>query len=241
MLGRTGFVVIAVISAVIGAHSLNPRELYNEMYPVETLKRDAFHICNDADPSFVRAVGADREACYNSMPHLIAVALGRVTPNAALTNAALIDPSRQAELLMLLAGMPPRQPITQPRSFANAEWARALSPGCDDKRPGAPPVAYTLPSGLPPPPGNGRAAALDNVIRGNLPPLPRAAQAGIAKKDSLPVMSLGGRDTALPPAPVIATESDATAAAAPLPNPDLGDKDPQAIIPLAPSRSCNGA
>jgi len=87
MLGRASFVAIALVSAGIGAHSLNPRELYNEMYPVETLKRDAFHICNDADPTFVRAVKVDREACYDSMPHAIELALGRIHASGALTMA----------------------------------------------------------------------------------------------------------------------------------------------------------
>ena len=117
MLGRVGFAAIAVISAVIGASTLNPRELYNEMYPVEAVKRDAFHICHEAYPTFVRAVKADREACFEAMPHAIAVALGRVRPGAAQTVAALLDPAHQAELLLTLAAMPPRQPVTVPRSF----------------------------------------------------------------------------------------------------------------------------
>src|SRR5580700_10680836 len=119
MFRRVGFVAIAVMSAVVGAHSLNPRELYNEMYPVETLKRDAFHICNDANPTFIRAVKIDREACYDSMPNQIELALGRVRPGGALAKAAQLDPSRQAELLIAIAAIPPRQPITAPRSFAN--------------------------------------------------------------------------------------------------------------------------
>src|SRR5579862_9455366 len=116
MLGRAGFVAIAVLSAGVGAHSLNPRELYNEMYPVETLKRDAFHICRDADPTFVRAVKVDREACYDSMPNAIELALGRIRTGGALTMAALLDPAHQNELLQIIATAP-RQPITVPRSF----------------------------------------------------------------------------------------------------------------------------
>src|SRR3984957_7663768 len=114
---RAWFLTAAVVFAVIGAHSLNPRELSREMYPPEPSKRDAFQICDDADPTFVRAVGADREACYNSMPHIMAVAMGRVRAGGALTMQALTDPSREAELLMTLAAMPPSQPITTRRSF----------------------------------------------------------------------------------------------------------------------------
>jgi hypothetical protein len=239
MLSRTSFVVIAVVSAVVGAHSLNPRELYNQMYPVETLKRDAFHICDESDPTFVRAVGADREACYNSMPHLIAVALGRARPGSGLTMAALQDPSREAELLMTLAAMPPRQPITVPRSFANTAWLHALAPACDDKQAVAS-VAYTLPSSLPPPPGKGRAAALDSVILGNLPPVPRAAHGGIARRDAVPVLPLAAGSPA-PPMPLRTGDPGAVAAFDPLPSPDIGDLSAPTIVPLAPASNCSGA
>src|ERR1700733_1036845 len=119
---RAWFLTAAVVFALIGAHSLNPRELYREMYPLEPVKRDAFNICDQADPTFVRAVGADREACYGSMPHVMQVAMGRVLPGGVLSIEALTDPSREAELLMTLAAMPPRQPITAPRLFSNTVW-----------------------------------------------------------------------------------------------------------------------
>jgi hypothetical protein len=123
MLLRIGFVALALLPVAIGARSLDVRELYNEMYPLEPVKREAFKICDEADPTFVRAVKFDREACYNSMPHIMAVAMGRVRPTDALTIQALIDPSREAELLMMLAAMPPRQPITELRSFDNTAAA----------------------------------------------------------------------------------------------------------------------
>lgn len=239
MRGRVVFVAIALIFAAIGAHSLNPRELYNEMYPLEPVKQNAFHICDEADPTFVRAVGVEREACYNKMPHIMAVAMGRVRPGGALTMQALTDPSREAELLMTLAAMPPRQPITAPRSFSNTAWVRALSAPCDDKR-ALPAVSYSSPSDLPPLPGAGRAAALDSVIRGNLPPLPRAVQGGIARRDPLPVITLGpsGFPAAIPPS---ANAGDKVGAFDPLPTPDVGDDAPPAIVPLAPASVCGGA
>jgi hypothetical protein len=238
MLGRTGFIAIAVISAVVGAHSLNPRELYNEMYPVETIKRDAFHICGDADPTFVRAVGADREACYDSMPHVIAVALGRVKPGGALSTQATIDPSREAELLMTLAAVPPRQPITARRSFADTAWTHALPAGCDD-RAGVSAAGDTVRSGLPLPPGTDRAAALDKAILPNLPPLPRTAQAGLARHEPLPVIPLVDDKAAA--APGAADNKRPAASFAPLPAPDIGDLTQPAIVPLVPGRSCDGA
>jgi hypothetical protein len=222
MIGRAGFIAIAVASVLIGAHSLNPRELYNEMYPVETLKRDTFRICNAADPTFIRAVKVDREACYDSMPNAIEVALGRIHPGGAVTVASLLDPSRQAELLIQLAAMPPRQPITVPRSFANAALAHALSP-CAKDGPPAPTAAVTLGTpGLPP--SSGRAATLGgNTVLGNLPPLPQSAQSPVAWQALSPGIAGTANGTAFDP----------------VSTPDVGDKGPPAIVPLAPGTACN--
>jgi hypothetical protein len=229
LFGRAGFAALAVLVAGIGASSLNPRELYNEMYPVEAMKRDAFHICHATDPTFVRAVRGDREACFDAMPNVIAIALGRVRPTAALAIAALLDPSRQAELLLTLASMPPRQPITVPRSFVNTAWTRALSSGCGDKTgasPSGPAVAI----------GNARTATLDNTVRGNLPPLPRADRAGLMWQEPLPVIPLVGAGASGHDAAdqLVAGTSEPTVV-------DLGDKGPPAIVPLAPPGSCGGA
>lgn len=227
----------ALIFAAIGAHSLNPRELFREMYPLEPVKQDAFHICDESDPTFVRAVGAEREACYNKMPHIMAVAMGRVRPGGALSMEALTDPSREAELIMTLAALPPQQPITEPRLFSNTAWVRALTPACGHK-PIVPAIAYDDAKALPPPAGSGRAATLDNVIRGNLPPLPRPAQTAAARPQPLPVIPLtAGRPAAALPA---SASTDKTAAFAPLPAPDIGDEATPAIVPLAPATSCSG-
>lgn len=233
-LRRIALVAVALISAGIGAHSLSPRELYSEMYPIEPVKRDAFHICDDSDPTFVRAVGAEREACYNKMPHVMAVAMGRVKPGGALSIQALTDPSREAELLMMLAATPPRQPITAPRSFSNTAWVRALSPACDDKP--TPAVAYTAPGALPPAPGTGRAVALDTAIRNNLPPLPRPMPTADPARSQLPVIAL------VPGHAAEDAGNGASASSAPMPAPDVGDNAAPAIVPLAPAaNTCGGA
>jgi len=222
MIGRAGFVAIAVLSASVGAHSLNPRELYNEMYPVETLKRDAFHICHDADPTFVRAVKVDREACYDSMPNAIEVALGRIKPGGALTMAALLDASHQHELLQILASEP-RQPITAPQTFANTHWVQALTPACGDAD-SRPPAALAAlgATGLPPPPGSGRAAVLNTAALPGVPVLPHAS----------------------PPAPLSLTANEPKSAPAqlfdPISSPDIGDKGPPAIVPVMPGKACGG-
>jgi hypothetical protein len=235
MLRRISFIAVALIAVVIGVHSIDLRALYAEMYPAEPVKRDAFHICDETDPTFLRAVGSDREACYGSMPHIMAVAMGRIRPGGALSMQALTDPSREAELLMLIAAMPPRQPITRPRSFSNTK----LSAPCDDKPLAA--VSYAAPNGLSGgmpagmPPSGTRAAALDSTIRNNLPPpLP-----GTTQQAKAPVIKLG------PVAPLISSPDDpnpkpAAINPAPVSAPDVGDDGPPAIVPLAPTLNCDG-
>jgi len=226
MLRRISFIAIALLAVVIGVHSLDLRALYAEMYPIEPVKRGAFHICDETDPTFVRAIGSDREACYGSMPHVMAVAMGRVRLGGALSMQALIDPSREAELLMTLAAMPPRQPITRPRSFSNT----TLSAPCDDKI--LPAVSYTAPAGMLP--RSGRAAGLDGAIRNNLPLPP-----GATKPIKAPVITLG------PVAPLISSPDDrgpkiAAVNPAPVSAPDVGDDGPPAIVPLSSPTSCDG-
>jgi hypothetical protein len=219
MIGKTGFVVIAVISAGIGigAHSINPRELYNEMYPVETLKRDTFHICHDADPTFVRAVKVDREACFDSMPNANEVALGRIHAGGALTMSALLDPAHQHELLQVVS-TPPRQPVTAPQTFDNTQWARALSPACPGNEVHSPAAVALAEPGLPLPPGSGRADSLASTIPDNPPLLWHPATAFGPGRQA-------GDPGAAPPF-------------APLTSPDVGDKGPPAIVPVLPSANC---
>ena len=224
----------AAVLAAVGTQSLHPRELYNQMYPVEALKRDAFHICNDANPTFIRAVRADREACYNSMPHIIAVALGRIRPSDATALAALLDPSRQAEFLLALAAMPPRQPVTAPRSFDNTSWLRSLAGGCNEKNP-VQAAGRAEPAALPAPQGKGSPAAIDRIVTGNLPPLQHAAKGGVAGRQDMPPLPLA-RAGAAPAAPLPAGAP--VASIAPLPSPDLGDEETPAIVPVAPTAGC---
>jgi len=237
LFGKTGIAAVALIFAAIGAHTLKPRELFHEMYPLEPVKQDAFRICDDTDPTFVRAVGAEREACYDKMPNVMAVAMGRIKPGGALSTQALIDPSREAELLMTLAAMPPQQPITVPRSFSNTAWVRALTP-CADKR-ALPAVANVAPGALPPAPGTGRAAALDGVIGRNLPMLPRGTQPTAPQHSQLPVIMLVPDEQET--ASAVNIGDNANLAFKPLPAPDVGDAATPAIIPLAPATSCGGA
>jgi hypothetical protein len=221
MVFKAGLVVAAVVSAAIGVQSFNPRQLYNEMYPVETLKRDVFNICRDADSTFIRAARTDRERCYDSMPRLIGIALGRIHP--ALSMATLFEETRQAELLMTLALMPPRQPIVVPRSFANTSLARPTPASCDDG-----PATTT---GSPVPSPGTKEAELGAMIQHNLPV---AQPPGAAPPGTLPTIPLTGAGPSPTPAPAAAPVKPFAALAAP----DIGDNGPPAIVPLPPG--CSG-
>ena len=80
---------LAALPLVTAVHNVDLRELYNEMYPVDALKRDAFQLCHESDPTFVRLVQADRENCYNRMPESFALAIGRVRPSMDLAELGM--------------------------------------------------------------------------------------------------------------------------------------------------------
>lgn len=84
MIGKAGLVAAIAIAAVVSGRSIDMRGLYDQMYPVSTLKRDALDLCHESDPTFVRAWRGDRVACYSGMPHAIALALGFIHPSSAL-------------------------------------------------------------------------------------------------------------------------------------------------------------
>jgi hypothetical protein len=223
MVFKAGLALAAVVSAAIGVHSFNPRQLYNEMYPIETLKRDVFNICRDADSTFIRAARTDRERCYDSMPRLIGIALGRIRPPQSMS--ALFEETRQAELLMTLASLAPRQPIVVPRSFANTGLTRPTPASCDD---GPAPAAAT---GSPLPTPGTKEAELGAMIQRNLPV---AQPPGAASPGTLPTIPLAGADAPPPSAAGAVPVKPFAALAAP----DIGDNGPPAIVPLAPS--CSG-
>jgi hypothetical protein len=65
---------LLAVGLTVGA--LNLPAIYNGMYPADGLKRGVLGLCHETDLSFVRAAQGDREACYERMPHAIAVAIG---------------------------------------------------------------------------------------------------------------------------------------------------------------------
>ena len=85
MLVKASIAATVILVATLTAHTVNFRELYNEMYPVNGLKRDVLGLCHQAKATFVRAVRSDREGCYNSMPDSVETAIGWVRTTTRLT------------------------------------------------------------------------------------------------------------------------------------------------------------
>lgn len=85
MIGKAGLVAAIAVAAVVSGRSIHVHELYDQMYPVSTLKRDVLNLCHENDLTFVRAWREDRVACYSGMPHEIVLALGFIHPSHALS------------------------------------------------------------------------------------------------------------------------------------------------------------
>jgi hypothetical protein len=86
MIGKAGLAAVALLSVAAAGRGVDLRQLYDEMYPVNTLKRDALHLCQQSDLTFVRALEDDRETCYDRMPHSFALAIGRIQPGSPLSS-----------------------------------------------------------------------------------------------------------------------------------------------------------
>src|SRR5438132_14467 len=84
MLRKVSLAALAIIPIYGATHTVDMRELYNEMYPVNSLKRDTFNLCHRSDATFVRALQVDRESCFDRMPLTIAIAIGRPRPGSAV-------------------------------------------------------------------------------------------------------------------------------------------------------------
>lgn len=69
MLGKAALAAGIAVAAVVAGRTIDLRQLYDQMYPVDTLRRDAFSLCQQSDRTFIRALEDDRESCYRRMPH----------------------------------------------------------------------------------------------------------------------------------------------------------------------------
>ena len=108
----------ALVCAVVSLSSVDFRELYNEMYPVNGLRRDVLGLCHQAKPTFVRALQSDREGCYDAMPDPIELAIGWVRTSSRLAAMRRTPTAVElAERLLAEAAMPGRDDLLRPRQF----------------------------------------------------------------------------------------------------------------------------
>ena len=96
MLVTASIAAAALIVAAVSLSRVDYRELYNEMYPVEGLKRDVLGLCHQAKATFVRALQSDRVNCYDGMPDAVDIAIGWVRTSDRL--AALRHPPTPVDL-----------------------------------------------------------------------------------------------------------------------------------------------
>jgi hypothetical protein len=121
MFGKVSLAALAMVPILGATHTGDLRELYNQMYPVNTMTRDAFNLCHESDATFVRALQTDRDHCLDHMPHSIAIAIGRVRPDSDLLAWAPISEGERAALRLAQASTAPtpaRRPVAMPRQLA---------------------------------------------------------------------------------------------------------------------------
>src|SRR5712691_5856664 len=100
MLVKASILATVLICAVVSLSRVDFRELYNEMYPVNGLRRDVLNLCHQTEPTFVRAIEADRVGCYDGMPDPVERAIGWVRTSTRLAAMRHPSPVELAERLL---------------------------------------------------------------------------------------------------------------------------------------------
>lgn len=103
MLVKASILATVAVCAVVSLSQIDYRQLYNEMYPVNGLRRDVLNLCHEAQPTFVRAVEADRIGCYDGMPDPVERAIGWVRTSSRLAAMHAPTPVEKAEKLLISA------------------------------------------------------------------------------------------------------------------------------------------
>lgn len=236
MLVKASIAAGAVIGAAVLLSSVDFRELYNEMYPVNGIRRDVLGLCHEAKPTFVRALRASRDNCYDSMPDPVELAIGWVRTSARL--AAMRTPTavELAERLLVEAAAQRRVGMPGPQQFTGYARmpAAALRP-CDDPAKGLAPLAAA--AGLAPAPPKDRLvrrlAGGEDAALAELELTPRGAARPVARPPELPVLSLGGAGDA-----GALDDAPAPALFLPMPAADLGDGAALRLAPRAAAPGC---
>lgn len=193
MLVKASIAATLVIGAVMSASSLDFRELYNEMYPVNGLKRDVLTVCHQAKPTFIRAIEADRVNCYDSMPDPVELAIGWVRTSSRLAALRKTPTAVEtAERMLDQVLMQHRAGLASPVAFTGylSGGAAAARPCPNDVKEITPVAASN----------NGSLAGSDEelagrIARGDRTPL---ARLGLMPRDPRP----GKKPQELPPIPL---------------------------------------
>jgi hypothetical protein len=229
MLVKLGIAAAVLTYATVSLASVDYRELYNEMYPANGLKRGVLGLCQAAKPTFVRAIEQDRVDCYDSMPSAIERAIGWIRTSARL--AAMRAPTgvELAEKLMQQAEL--RQPFGLLRFASNTVPAGSGSSACESA---ATQVAAAAPKTLSPVQSNARLANAplenerlaqriasgDEKLLAEIGVAKPGARADAKRSQELPVLPLDG--SGVPGQDKGAPASNAAAA----PSPGLGGNGP---------------
>lgn len=136
MLVKASFAAGALLCAAVMLSSIDFRQLYNEMYPVNGLRRDVLNLCHQAEPTFVRAIEADRIGCYDGMPDPVELAIGWVRTSSRLAAMHKPTPVEVAERLLVAAIQEHRLDRLGPPQFSGyAMVTGGAAYGCDDAKP----------------------------------------------------------------------------------------------------------
>jgi hypothetical protein len=202
MLVKASILAAALISAGASLSSLDFREIYDGMYPVNGLRRDVLNLCHEVEPTFVRAVSSDREGCYDSMPDPVERAIGWVRTSARLEAMRRIPTAVElAERVLAEAVATHRLDRLGPPQFTGyATLPSAAIRPCDDAAIGLRPVAAAPALSLVDPGGrlprhvaardDGAAALAALGLAPHAAPL--AARLHLAREAELPPLPLSG-------------------------------------------------
>ena len=132
MLVKASIFATLLIVGVASLSRVDYRQLYDEMYPVNGLRRDVLSLCHQAQPTFVRAVEADRVGCYDGMPDPVERAIGWVRTSSRLAAMRHPSPVETAERLLVAAAAERRiNRLVEPRFTGYAAMPAAARP-CED-------------------------------------------------------------------------------------------------------------
>jgi hypothetical protein len=235
MLVKAGIAACVLACAAVALSAIDFRQLYNEMYPVNGLRRDVLNLCHEAKPTFVRAIDADRTLCYDSMPDPVELAIGWVRTSSRLAAMHKPTPVEIAERLLVVAIRERRLDRLGPPQFSGyAMVTGGAAYACDDMKS---PIQIAAKSGpalaLPDDGLMLRLARGDRAAMAALGLTPSGGGTAAARHPALPVLSLGGAGSSRRPD---APEGAVAADDAPVPAIGLGDDAaPLQSPPAAPS------